>query len=866
MTKTHKLPKNIFFAFFATIMLAISCLLASCGGPSEPPATMYSVTWDVSEKATVAVEGYEALPTQVAEDTDLVFTVTTAEGYEVSRVTRDSKKVTAKDGKYTVSITKDTKIGVETGKVITGIEVTKNPTKLTYFAGDALDVTGMEVKVNYATGDSEVITKGADGNLVSPSIFEGGETSFKVMYDDFEAVVNLDGRVEYLVTIDPAGGTIASKWVDDLAALELANYKVSETGVISFTYYNNLPKAIKLPVESQMSRVDFAFKGWTNSADITNQSGTYSTTAQWQAELVVIHSVELVNEGGVPYLVVEGQYKVANEVYLYLYEGNDNVSFTGDTYTNTSGENGAAFEVKFNLIKLAEATTEDGGTYEGKWMDIRFNAKLGERVESMELFVGEGSEIQVDMSQKVFAGGYVFLFQQYADMLKVYYNNTQYSYRSYFESDAVVFEGFAQSYKGATMALSAWNGSAHIDLGSTVIDATTGTFKLSVPFTNITMDSTCFVHIVITGADGTILLGEAETNFLIALCENQNEMVKLPKKVGDITHAIKHTTDDGVAIYAGYQWDGLILYRRDEARSISYDKVSIEYKNDTVYYVVSGESKGYSLSDLVFEMDLQHNSDIDGTGWDYVFDTNDSDIAFDVELAPNGTYKCYVPVSTIMAGLWSDDVANWTFTVHFGLTGTRKDLKPAAISPDYAVKDGVKYSLRMDGDTWSIAALVMEPTDEADGFVGMPVYTYQTATIANVNDKAVVTISGTYANVDAATVMASYYLDAQRNPYAITGSWDGDWSYEYPEATITAENGVWTLTFDITDFTDAAYTCHGAVGATFDNEKGPDLKLAEALDTSVTIGSRTYRMVSVPGSSDGAEFWGCLGFFVSTAA
>ena len=95
MTKTHKLPKNIFFAFFATIMLAISCLLASCGGPSEPPATMYSVTWDVSEKATVAVEGYEALPTQVAEDTDLVFTVTTAEGYEVSRVTRDSKKVTA---------------------------------------------------------------------------------------------------------------------------------------------------------------------------------------------------------------------------------------------------------------------------------------------------------------------------------------------------------------------------------------------------------------------------------------------------------------------------------------------------------------------------------------------------------------------------------------------------------------------------------------------------------------------------------------------------------------------------------------------------------------------------------------------------
>lgn len=846
-------------------MLAISCLLASCGGPSEPPATMYSVTWDVSEKATVAVEGYEELPTQVAEDTDLVFTVTAAEGYEVSRVTRDSKRVTASGGKYTVSITKDTKIGVETGKVITGIEVTKNPTKLTYFAGDALDVTGMEVKVNYATGDSEVITKGADGYAVSPSIFEGGETSFKVMYDDFDAVVNLDGRVEYLVTIDPAGGTIADSWLSSVEAFGLANYNVADNGVITFSYYNNLPTTINLPTEAEITRTDFTFKGWSNAAAITNASGTVSTTAGWQAELVVVSGVELVVENDHPYLVVHGQFKVANEVYLYLYEGNANISFKGDTYTNTTGENGAAFEVKFDLLRLAEATAEDGSSYEGKWMDIRFNAKLGEREESMELFVGEGSLIQVNTSQKIEAAGYAFLFATYADMLKVYYNKVHYKYSVAQEGNNVAIIGNAKLYKGATILLTAWAGSAEIELATATIDATTGEFKLVIEIASIPVDTNCYCHVTITSADGEALHGDTGTNLKIASCTNQAEMVKLEKKLGDVTHAIKMTNADGIAAYVGYQWDGLIIYARDEARSISYDLASIELIDGSVYYVFSGKVKGYTADQLVYGMQFQHNSDIDGAGWDYVYDGTTLDERFTAKVTGE-TYRVEIPVETIMSPLWDGSASIWAFSVKTIFNDKVTDFKPAAVSADYAVKNGVKYSIRQDGSTWDMAALVMEPTDEADGAYVNAVYTYDSATLTNVSDRAILTVSGTYANVDAATVMASYYLDAQRNPYAITGSWDGDWSYEYPEATITAENGVWTLTFDITDFTDAAYTCHGAVGATFENEKGPDLKLAEALDTSVTIGSRTYRMVSVPGSGDGAEFWGCLGLFVSTAA
>ena len=106
MTKTHKFAKNPIFAFFAMLVLVVSCLLTACGETSTP-ATMYNVTWDVATQATVTVEGYETLPTQVEEDTSLVFTVATTEGYEVSRVTRNSKRVPASSGKYTVKVTED---------------------------------------------------------------------------------------------------------------------------------------------------------------------------------------------------------------------------------------------------------------------------------------------------------------------------------------------------------------------------------------------------------------------------------------------------------------------------------------------------------------------------------------------------------------------------------------------------------------------------------------------------------------------------------------------------------------------------------------------------------------------------------------
>lgn len=852
MTKTHKLPKNIFFAFFATIMLAISCLLASCGGPSEPPATMYSVTWDVSEKATVAVEGYEELPTQVAEDTDLVFTVTAAEGYE-ARVTRDSKKVTAKDGKYTITITKDIKIGVETSKVVTGIEVTKNPTKLTYFAGDALDITGMEVKVNYATGDSEVITKGADGYLVSPSIFEGGETSFKVVYDDFEAVVNLDGRVEYLVTIDPAGGTISDSWLGSIESLGLANYNVADNGVVTFSYFNNLPRVINLPTESEISRPDFTFMGWSNTSSITNATAaSFSSIASWQAELVVINGAEIVAENDHPYLVVHGQFKVANEVYLYLYEGNAKISFTGDTYTNTSGENGAAFEVKFDLLRLVEAVAEeDGSSFEGKWMDIRFNAKLGEREESMELFVGEGTLIEVNLQQKVFASGYAFCFATYADLLKVYYTTVDYYYSVAQQGDHILIKGNAIKYLGATLSLTAW-ANANIEIGESVIDATTGEFEILVEISALPQDTNIYLHVTITGADGTVHVGEAETNFAIAACTNQDEMVKLPSGLGQLANGIKMRDSKGIAAYVGYTWDGLMMYVVNEA--LTYDLAAIELIEGNVYYVFSGKAIGFEQGELVYGMQFQHNNNIDGAGWEYEYNGEENGELFTAKISGE-TYRVEIPVEEIMSSKWDGSVSMWAFSVKIIIDGEVKDFKPAGVSKDYVVKSGVKYSIRQDGSTWDMAALVMEPTDEADGTYTNATYTYDSATIANVDDRAILTVSGTYADIDPAKLADLYYFDFQ-----LVG---GSWTRTNPELTITAADGVWTITIDVTDVEASSYVCHACVGST--DGANTNLSFKEAFTETIVIGSKSYTILSVPGSGEQSEFWGALGLTVTQA-
>ena len=69
-------------------------------------------------------------------------------------------------------------------KEMTGIEVTTNPTKMSYEVGDELDLTGMVVKLFYNDGTSEVID-GWEADPDAGDVLAKDDTPVMITYEDF---------------------------------------------------------------------------------------------------------------------------------------------------------------------------------------------------------------------------------------------------------------------------------------------------------------------------------------------------------------------------------------------------------------------------------------------------------------------------------------------------------------------------------------------------------------------------------------------------------------------------------------------------------------------------------------------------------
>ena len=180
------------------IVLAVITVFAVCLAACGDGATVYSITWTVSENATVTVEDSEELPAEAKEGGTVSFTVEADEGYEVSAVRVNDRTVSAdSSGKYNVIIRGETTIKVETEDTVESVAVTTNPSTMTYYAGETLDPEGMAVSVTYAgSGKTETVT---NYTVVyqNGSAFALGDTSFSVKYLGVEsAPVQLTKAVE----------------------------------------------------------------------------------------------------------------------------------------------------------------------------------------------------------------------------------------------------------------------------------------------------------------------------------------------------------------------------------------------------------------------------------------------------------------------------------------------------------------------------------------------------------------------------------------------------------------------------------------------------------------------------------------------
>lgn len=873
-----KFRKKALALLVALPLLSSSILLTSCGEDSKEKETeKFTITWSVDSNLTVSVDGYDEAPTEVEDGTSVVFSLTPKTGYEISSVKANNKRVSAKNGKYTVSVTTNTTIVCEASEKVSALEVTTKPTKLKYFAGDSVDTTGMEVKVSYETGRSETLTYGDSGYSISPSVFEGGETSFKVIYGEKEVEVALDSKVEYLITIDPNGGEISSEWVSGIASRNLNNYSY-EDGVVQFSFYNDLDSTITLPTSEEITRTDYKFLNWTDSlTSVANFTVTSSLNikANWEAELVELTSCELVVEDETPYLVIKGKFKAAEEVYLFLYEGNAKVSFTGDTYT---GKRGDDLNVKFDLTKLKDGKTEDGESFKGKWMDIRFNAKLGDQEETMELYTTD-TNLTCDLTSKITIGRFTYLFAQYDKKIKVYFTENEVLYTLDFSQetsgdttvDYLTISGSVSEKYAGCYARTTFYASSEGNAGEGLI-ASDGTFAIKYDLSEFAAEilSYCHFEIYEKGEDGTETSKYGGTSTNLPTSGYEGTFPALENSPNStLTNAITYKASSGFRYYLGYGWDGLILYAVNENVSVTYDSVNLELKDDKVYYVVNGTYTG-DTSLIKFLFNFQHNSNVDGLGWNYLYLTetvDETEVEMGVsgnELVPtfdeeNNTYKLYIDPTSL--GFKDSGDSKWCLTPHIGLSSCG-DLKPSSIGSESYIKNGVKYSLQMDSNTWNTASLVMETTDGEDSDPNKS-YTVGDPDIEEVDGKAIFSVNGTYSGYTQSELEGlNHVLSIEKNPLRMNDGLN-DWSAASTTSTLTANSdGTWKVTCDITDLDVYCYMVKFAINTT----TKADYKLDEDYSKNITVGTKKYSVTCTAGSSNSGENWGLVGIDVTTVS
>lgn len=898
-----------------TVVCAVFCL-AACKSEEE-----YKVTWDIDSHAEVKVEGYDSLPETAKKGATLTFTVTGKDGYTVDEVLRNgTTNINATNGKYTLNISADVSIKVTTKEEVDKVEVTAKPTKLTYFAGESLDKTGMEVTVSYKTGNSEKLSDNqyrvVYASATSASTFAVGEDSFKVSYDGVEsAAVALDSKVKGLVTVDLHGATLDETYLNGLKAnTELADVKV-EDGKLTFTFAEPLKQGIALPVGSQLSMGgeagDYVFLGWTIDGTVAIEiaAGTKTSvtvTSQWESKLVEFTHISLEMKGDLPMLVIEGTFHAAQEVYLWLYEGNDKVDLTGPSIKGSRGE---TFKLEYNLQELS--ADEYNGKYKGKWMDIKVRAARGDVIDEQEINLENFPEDFVDLEQTVHDSRYEYNFQVHTPdgttqrNLKVQYVDytaAVYDYKITSEvKDGVgyvIFSGkvFDSAYYGNYVQIDFDIGGKTYAYGLIGSD---GSYECKFELTEdagfkINTSGYAHIHIVKSEEDQTVVWQGGTTDDSINL-KNQygnNEGLSMDYVGVDLISGyalrIEIGDDAGTVWYVGKgKWGGVVCYGRTEGKYVQYNtKYDVALKVDSmtnptkVYYVFYVEVKGYGedyLKTLQFgNIDTNNN-------------TKDLYANEKVEKVQEGLYRLWFDVTEYAGSqLWpnvyaADDTKLFEIKEDDGsanglyaIVGEKR--YEIAWSTDFPYWNGPCMIFGTDAtgsnpesadpDKWETVTPEPGPEPEVPTLPDDATYAATGIDLVSKDGKAYLVISGTYENCTEAEIKAyleKIYVDMQHNQQAGGSSWNREKTLPRT-VTVTADG--WKLELDITDLTDVAYTAHfdstDGVGGEDNNTK--DLNIADTTNDgkSVTVGTKTFTLVNKPGSSEATEFWGHIGVKIVT--
>ncbi|MCH5161993.1 MAG: hypothetical protein J1G38_00700 [Clostridiales bacterium] len=446
----RKTGRKIALTSFLVVLLTLACafFVVACGGDDKPATKKYTVTWELDSKiASVSVEGYEYAETmKIAKGKTVTFEVTPKENYAVGTVKAGGKTITAKSGKYSFTVTEDTTVSVGSKEILDHITVEWAKEKdadgnykkdekgnyieiiKTYYAGDVVETTDIEVKAIYKSGTPEII----DTPIISYKGEEAealglGDTEFYVSYPGVDTVTfELGYSVAAMVKLNLNGGTIAQEDLD-----KLPNAQKDEDGNVYWTFIEPIAAAIELPTPTlTLNGTEMDFVRWSGDAveEGAIKAGIDTSivvAALFNVRLVSLSDISFTVEAGVPYLVVEGKYLVSDETYLYMYEGNDQIEFRPDEKVLTVTKDDMNFTMKLNLAEYSKATpvyvgkNEDASvaeSFKGKWADIRFCIDNATMTLAQEIILTEDDEF-VDLNDQIVAevdGSYYrFYFQTY---------------------------------------------------------------------------------------------------------------------------------------------------------------------------------------------------------------------------------------------------------------------------------------------------------------------------------------------------------------------------------------------------------------------------------------------------------------------
>ncbi len=189
--RTKKSRTFILFALAAVVVLALSCFFITACDDDEKVET-YKIEWKIDDKASVKIAGSETLPSEWIKDSELAFTVSAPDGYNIS--VKAYSLLSAKDGAYKFTVNRDVTVTVTLSKVLDGITVTGFDADVQYYDEDTIPLTAFTVTANYKLGD-EVVTSGISITYQNGQKLTTGDTRFTVNFGGKTAEITLNKKV-----------------------------------------------------------------------------------------------------------------------------------------------------------------------------------------------------------------------------------------------------------------------------------------------------------------------------------------------------------------------------------------------------------------------------------------------------------------------------------------------------------------------------------------------------------------------------------------------------------------------------------------------------------------------------------------------